>query len=1106
MQKTTIDNTPDNLLINHVNQLLEESEFSGMAVGYFYLSGFEAIRKNLQNIKNLRLIIGNRTDQKTVEQLTKGHLGTDKVETAIRKQKRLSREQKQKIHSQTADEYAQDLELMPQNQANENGLSALWELIQEGRIKIRVFTKGFLHSKAYLFDFPQKSYNKGVAIVGSSNLTISGLRNNSELNVVLQQGNDYAEVKEWFENLWEQSEDYNEAFMNVVKNSWFKKEVTPYQIYIKTLYNLVRERIETKEYSLLTSFDTDKLYPFQQDAYNRALGILNNSNAVYNGVFVSDVVGLGKSFIAIALISYFWAQEQKGTLVICPASLRQMWEDYKEAYHLRCKIISSSELRLDENEENPFTDNPEYAGYGIVVIDESHNFRNPDTQSYQVVAPFLQGKKVVLLTATPQNNSVWDIYHQIKLFHQSDITDLNISPNNLKEYFKKYQYNNEKITELLQQFLIRRTRNDIKQNPKYADWVKEHTFPQRKLNTLNYNIEEIYSSHQQSIYGKLIAKLFPKPTQAEKEAYQKEQEARAKALREKKKYKRKKRKVELKAEVYQYFIYDLTAFLKAQQSNKKEYVGLSNLGELVRGLLKALLFKRLESSVTAFYKSIERIIQRHKHLLKSIEEGFILTGDAQHLAKYIESINEADKLKYEEKLNKYPIEDFKKEELKEAIEKDQKVLENVLELVNDIYETPAKDTKLKCFVESVIQKFPHEKVLIFSEFTDTVNYLNTELKKQFPEASIQKISSAQNRQEKAQIVGRFSPKSQNKENEVKPEQAIQYLISTDVLSEGQNLQDARIVVNYDFHWNPVRLIQRIGRVDRIGSSAQAIEVFNFLPDMNIEAELALKERVQNRINQIQEIFGADSRILSEEETLNENSLFAIYSDKDEKVLDGEDNINTIYDRAERTLRALENNNPALYKEIISLKDGIRCTTQTNDKGMFAFLQSGNLQKLYFYDGEKLNDNIGEILEIIKANPDIPKAQTLEPTRYNAQLKVIYEDFKNVLLQRDAEKESSRIGNEQKYFKKRLKDAFGLFGNLQQRKKADEMYEVFSKEIPDSAKRRLRQLQRQKIGDDILLDALQSVIESNRILKFQERELESENLVIRTICSEEFRLL
>ncbi len=1072
-----IDNTPDNQLIDKVNELLEISEFSGMAVGFFYLSGFEAIQKNLQSVKNLRLIIGSRTNKATVEEMTKGHLQRSLMQDELRRQKRPRRDELAKMKASTASEYGDDLQYMEQTTENEQGLKALWQLIQEKRINIRIYTKGTLHSKAYLFTIPNQRHSKGEAIVGSSNLSISGLRNNSELNISIYHGKDYKEIEAWFEKLWKESQDYNEAFLETMQESWFKKEVTPYEIYIKTLYNLVRERIDIPEKTLLTGFDTENLYPFQKDAYNRALDLLESTTKPHHGIFISDVVGLGKSYIAIALMSYYWSVHQKGTLIVCPASLRQMWEDYKEKYHLRCKIISSSELRLDENEKNPYTENPEYQGYGVVVIDESHHFRNDDIQRYQVIEPFLQGKKVILLTATPQNNSVWDVYHQIKLFHPSDVTDLNISPNHLKEYFKKYEENEEKITELLQQFLIRRTRNDIKKNPKYAEWVKEHRFPKRKLHTLNYNIESIYQATSRPIYEELIAKLFPLDEVIETGSAQ-ELEGR-----------------------FQYSIYNLTKYIKPKLRRERQYVGLSNLGKLVRGLLKTLLFKRLESSVYSFYKSIERMLKRHESILTMLESDSIRTGDARTLQLYLESDDQATRLKYEVRLQAYPTTDFQKEKLKKAIEADKAILGEVLDLVEPLYKNPKRDAKLKCLIKNVVSKHPKEKILIFSEFTDTVDYVHRELKKHCPNSvEIKKISSANSRQEKVDIVRRFSPTSQN--YTITHGSEIQYLITSDVLSEGQNLQDAYLLVNYDFHWNPVRLIQRIGRVDRIGSTTEQIEIYNFLPDTNIEQELGLQERVQRRINQITKIYGIDGKVLSEHEDLNENSLFAIYSAQDERVLDGEDNMNTVFDKAEQTLEALKAKQPKEYQRIINLKDGIRCMTSGNQKGIFVFLQSGNLQKLYFHDGEKMTDNVAEVLELIEANPKMPKAKKLKPEIYNKRLKVVYEQFKQVLLERKEEKESARIDNIQVHFRKRLQEVYGLFSNANDRKRADELSQILSREIPRYAITALKSLKK-RLGKENtnLIHELSTIITTNRVRDFQNNTLESEQMIIRTICSE-----
>jgi superfamily II DNA/RNA helicase len=406
----------------------------------------------------------------------------------------------------------------------------------------------------------------------------------------------------------------------------------------------------------------------------------------------------------------------------------------------------------------------------------------------------------------------------------------------------------------------------------------------------------------------------------------------------------------------------------------------------------------------------------------------------------------------------------------------------------------------------MIEKYKDEKILVFSEFTDTVNFIHREITKKYPKIAISRISSlTANSKEKASIIKRFSPNSQTKAGLGKNEKAIQFLITTDVLSEGQNLQDARIIVNYDFHWNPVRLIQRIGRVDRIGSTADQIEVFNFLPDSKIEKELDLQGRVQNRINEIQQIFGLDSKVLSQEEILNDKSVFAIYSDRDESVLDAEDTISTIFDKAEHILYSLQKENPAEYKRITELKDGIRTAALKAPNGLYAYLSSGNLHRLYFDNGNKIIENIGEVLTFIEASPLKPKHCELNAESHNEALKVVYNHFKEELKKRQREIESSQITPEQRYFLERLQQSFNLFNNNpNQQKKVDELYKVFSKEIPDYAKSQLRRIRRENTPDDALFEALQRLIESARILNFQEKEKESEKMIIRTICSEGFQ--
>jgi len=1057
-----IDNKDYNLLVDHINKLLDNSEFSRMAVGYFYLSGFEAIREKLDKIQHLKLIIGNRTNQETLEELVKGHYQKEEIERQLRLQKRQPPKTKKSIVEQTKDCYDTDLELMQQSDENQKGLAALWELIKEKRIEIRVYTKGTLHSKAYIFDLPQTNYLEGVAIIGSSNLSISGLQNNSELNVKVTNPNDYKEVKKWFDDLWEDCEPFNDAFMNVVQESWFKKEVSPFDIYIKTLYNLVKDRVEIREHSLLTEFNQELLFPFQKDAVNLALTMLEK----HDGVFVSDVVGLGKSYIALAIISYYRSIKRERSLIICPASLVPMWEAYKSDFDLPFKVLSSSELFYGDKEET-YTLNDEYAfeSYDLVVIDESHNFRNKDSQKYRILQPYLLNRKVVLLTATPQNNSVWDVYHQIKLFHQEDKTTLNISPNNLRTYIKKYENSPDKIAELLQNFMIRRTRQDILKSPRYKDLHMK--FPKRKLHTLEYNIAATYSSKKgEDIHQEIIELMFKQGKQ----------------------------------DRFKYSIYDLTSFLKPEVSKRKQYLGLSYLGEMTRGLLKVMMFKRLESSVYSFYHSISRMIERHEYILKFLKRGLVVTGKLEKLQLFLDFNDNFD----EDNINTYSAEDFDKKRLEEAIEADKAILEKVLDLVRPVKEDPRLDEKIQCFIREVVEKHKTDKLLIFSEFSDTVSYIHEQIQAKYPKLVCNRISSNMyGAKEKASIVRRFSPKSQTRGVGLNEgEKEIQFLVTTDVLSEGQNLQDCHIVINYDFHWNPVRLIQRIGRVDRIGSEANNIHIYNFLPDRKIERNLGLRARVQDRINEIQAIFGSDGKILSEEEILNERSVFAIYAENDESVLQSGDSILTVFDKAENLLLQLQRDNPDEYTRIINLKDGVRTSAKFNQSGYYAYFRSGNLHRMYFDNDNTIIDSIPEILTRIEAKPGNPKGKEVDEKKHAERFQRLYSKFREELIARQTEIESVQRTSEQQYFIDRLQGAVNLFNDrVDWRKKINELHDIYSKPIPDHAKRLLKNLKRAQPDDEKMVDSLLDFIGSANIREYQEREIEMEQMIIRTICSE-----
>ena len=361
------------------------------------------------------------------------------------------------------------------------------------------------------------------------------MSHNTELNVVVQGNANHAELCRWFDELWDEAQAFDESLMEVMKSSWAIAPVRPYDIYMKTLYELVKDRLEGgDEGDILWEDDiTKQLADFQKVAVQQAVQIIRD----YGGAFVSDVVGLGKSYVGAAIVKYFERTEKARPLIICPAPLVEMWERYNEVYQLNARVLSIGVLREGNSGQSDQThdlastilDDVMYRDRNFVLVDESHNFRHSDTQRYKVLQTFLApGRRCCFLTATPRNKSAWDIYHQMKLFHPDDITNLPIDPPNLRTYFHQIEKGEKKLPDLLGNILIRRTRNHIlrwygfdegtghpvdpSQFQGYLDghrkaYVvvggKKQFFPKRILETISYNIEDTY----QGLYFKLRAHL-----------------------------------------------------------------------------------------------------------------------------------------------------------------------------------------------------------------------------------------------------------------------------------------------------------------------------------------------------------------------------------------------------------------------------------------------------------------------------------------------------------------------------------------------------------------------------------------------------------------------
>jgi len=1108
-----IDNRTEKL-IDHLNQMLGSSERARFAVGYLFLSGLTSVAKRVLNLKELRLLIGNTTNKETVEMLAEAYKRLDIISEEIEKQVYPKRTEAGKMAEDTAGNLRNAVEWMDQTDEAQELVAGLIRMIEEKRLKVKIYTKGRLHAKAYICDYGKvfdlvgkeiERHEKGIAVVGSSNLTLSGLTHNTELNVVVQGNQNHKELVRWFDDLWKEALDFDETLMKELKESWAVAQVRPYDIYMKTLYSLVKDRLELDDEQELM-WDDDifrKLANFQKVAVKQAVQIIRD----FGGGFVADVVGLGKSFIGAAIVKHFERTDHARPLIICPAPLIEMWERYNEFYQLNARVLSMGYLKEDDAEGvKTLLSDVKYRDRDFVLIDESHNLRHSDTQKYKVVQAFLsaRGKKCCFLTATPRNKSAWDVYHQIKLFHQDDKTDMPIDPPNLKEYFKLIDKEERKLPDLLSNILIRRTRNHILRwygfdsetheqvDPnRFGEYLsgkrkayvmvggRHQFFPKRELETVEYSIEHTYQGLYQEIRGYL-----GKP--------------------------RKGKQGHGAAGELSYARYGLWHYVQPKKQKEEPYVGIQRAGANLRGLMRILLFKRFESSVYAFSESVRRLIKIHKAFLVSLEQGVVPAGDDAQTILY-----ESDNFEEQELLDalkgvsgRYNADDFDMELLKNHIRSDIDLLEKISALVAPI--TADKDGKLMALKKLLAKKpLNGAKQLIFTQYADTAKYLFDCLNPDGKKKDVEVIYSGDKSKEK--VVGRFAPKANPEYRFAKDEPELMTVIATDVLAEGLNLQDCDNIINYDLHWNPVRLIQRFGRIDRIGSDHEVVNGFNFLPELEIEKHLKLHEKLDHRIQEIHDTIGEDAKILDQHERLNTEAMYAIYETKGGGAVQmnlwsgAEEDEYLDLNEAEEILRQLRKDDPAEYDRIGSLRDGIRTARASIDKGMYVFCQAGKYQQLFLLDeagGIKSRD-IPRVVGVVKCAPDARIAEL--PKEYNKAVMRVQRMFAEDVKHRESEKSYSlNLTHGQLYVLRELRMLYDIADD-DRKNNINIIEKAIRGPLTGAVKRELNQMRRNGVVGDGLLKNLMDIYQQHQLKDMvQRRNLELQDRPVpRILCSEAF---
>jgi len=753
-------------------------------------------------------------------------------------------------------------------------LRELADFINQNKVEIRAFKQKFLHGKAYIIDgIPVLGR---VGFVGSSNLTNAGLTKNYELNAVLKQESAVRELLQWFEGFWTEAEDYKAELLDIL--TAFTAERAPYEIYIKILYEYFRDQFELDLTPREDTLSPIVLADFQRDGYLKAKEILEK----YGGVLLADSVGLGKTYLALKLLDDYAYKLRQKALLICPAQLREvLWEPELRHASIRADIEHMEYMGRDSFG----SEIADYADFDLVVIDESHNFRNATTNRWANMSQLLRTgrpKKVVLLTATPVNNSVFDLYNQLRLItrDQQDFF-MGCGIENLKGYFMKAETDKETLYDVLEEIAVKRSRHFIKKNYPDAevDGKRVH-FPERELRTVNYSLERSYKGVYKEV-ANMIETLYLAPYNPE--AYRKGVDARE-------------------------FVGLKERLLQEGWSENDAQLYVMNLGRgtaLVQ-LMKTLYLKRLESSLEALKISLIRQRDFQIKFQRILEKNRLL--DASNYRKFFKWNGEdeqEDAGDIDEVLAKLPEIDqnfYDLRALKKFVNKDIDALIGIISKLEKI--KIGEDDKLNELKKLLLGELKGRKVVIFTYFKDTARYLYHQLGgklgdgARLPEGEhflsdlghehISIVDSIVDPRERKDRIIRFAPDTNAPNEEIKKlikgsEREIDILISTDVLSEGQNLQDSGFLVNYDLHWNPVRMVQRAGRIDRIGSPYDRVFVYNFNPEDALEDLLHLVERIYDKLENINRSVGLDSSVMGERP--NPQDFNAIYriAEEDESV-------------------------------------------------------------------------------------------------------------------------------------------------------------------------------------------------------------------------------
>ncbi len=888
---TFITNEKGQNLLERFKVLIKDTEFFDVLVGYFYTSGFYALYKSLEKAKRIRILIGIGTGKRTVELIDKA------------KQSEL-----QFSHAETKEHFSNllvnEMENSQDSKSVEEGVMKFLEWLQNGKLEIKAYPTENIHAKLYIMSFAEGDRDVGRIITGSSNFTQAGLVDNFEFNVELKNRADYEFAKAKFEELWKHAVDVKDKYIQTIKErTWLNNTITPYELYLKFLYEYFKdELLQTDEVIFKYVPSEFKRLEYQEQAVLNAKKILEE----YGGVFISDVVGLGKTYISAMLAN----QLDGRSLVIAPPVLLEKdnpgsWPNVFSDFRVPADFESLGKLDylIRRGTEK----------YRNIFIDEAHRFRTESNITFEKLAQICRGKRIILVTATPYNNSPKDILSQIKLFQKTKKSTIPNLPN-LEIFFSKL----EKRLKNLDRY--KNSAKYIEISKENAKEIREKVLKYIMVRRTRTEIEKYFSDDLKKQNLK-----FPRVEDPEPVFYELDDE-------EDKIF---NQTIELITKKFKYARYMPLLYYKGKLTQPEE-LSQRNMGRF----MKILLVKRLESSFYAFRKSIERFIIYYEKFFKEFEEGNVYVSK-KYTYKIFELLENDDEEKIqrlieEDKARKYSAKDFRKE-LKLDLKQDLETLKDIQKLWQNI----KRDPKLLKFIE-MLSSHPilkKQKLIIFTESKETCDYLYKNLEKKLPD-QVLSYSGTSSTVIREKVIENFDARAHF------PKDDYRILISTEVLSEGVNLHRSNVVINYDIPWNPTRLMQRVGRINRVDTSFDKIYAFNFFPTKQSNSLIKLKEAAEAKIHTFMTLLGDDARILTEGEPIGSHELFNRLVSK--KTITGEDEKEESELKYLRIIKNIRDNNPDLFSKVKQLPKKARTARKNNQKSnsLITYFRKGKLQKFF----------------------------------------------------------------------------------------------------------------------------------------------------------------